>query len=68
MYEAVRQLRVAQEGPSTIRLTLCTAGAQARPDIESYLGERFKALTSGQLELVFQYEEWLEPKASGKTL
>jgi phenylacetate-CoA ligase len=66
MYEAVRQWRVVQEGASLVRFTLCTAGAQARPDIESYLDERFSALTTGQLELIFEYEEWLQPQATGK--
>jgi phenylacetate-CoA ligase len=68
MYAAVRQWRVAQDGPERVRFTLCTAGAEPKPEIEAYLQERFAALTGGQLALGFVYEEWLAPKATGKTL
>lgn len=68
MYLAVKQWRVRQQDASRVRVTLCTEDARARPDIESYLMGEWDALTGAQLELVFEYEEWLKPKASGKTL
>jgi phenylacetate-CoA ligase len=68
MYAAIRQWRVAEEAPGRARFTLCTAGAQKRPDIEAFLAERIGALTNGRLQLVFAYEEWLAPNATGKTL
>ena len=67
MYDAVKQWRVEQTGPAQVAFTLCTKDARPRPDIESHVAERFDALTHGQLELAFRYEEWLEPRATGKT-
>jgi phenylacetate-CoA ligase len=68
LYAAIRQWRVAQADASTVRITLCTRGAQPQPDVEALLVERFAALTGAKLGLAFTYEEWLEPKATGKTL
>jgi phenylacetate-CoA ligase len=67
MYASIRQLRVEQVVGVSVLVTLATVAARRHPEIESYLRRAFDSRTGGQLSLRFQYQEWLEPRASGKT-